>query len=346
MPEVVTEDFYKSIKSSPTGQRKSGTVFDELYGSLETSDKPLDRVLQMIAEFHGPWNGSSRQLTDFLTFLASVTESSLLKSLALQKGADACSVEQAISNLPKSSVGKSNPSSFAIMPTPLLREFVNRSQKIHPAINMYIQMNIGTFPYYQQISEDVGQYSSVVMQQTEIDPMKWMDQDGVNCLNTNSRMNKNILLKMFPEIFALMDNSQNLTNSLFLRAMPVDNNMSMLHTGYSGESPLAHGHNFTMDVYNAKRKRSAISPCTAAVVNLAQDALRLINKFFCIKELARYEVEGFLITMYEGPNGEPVTYIVDQTSRPLLDGETTNEINDPTNDRVVGTKKVYKNEKQ
>jgi hypothetical protein len=346
MPEIVTEDFRKSLKSSPTGQRKTGTVFDELYGSLETSDKPLDRILQMIAEFHGPWNGSSRQLTDFLAFLASITDSSVLKSLALAKGADACSVEQAISNLPKSSVGKINPHTFAIMPTPLLREFINRSQKIHPAINMYIQMHIGTFPYYQQVSEDIGQYSSVVMQSTEIDPMKWMDQNGVNCLNTNSRMNKNILLKMFPEIFYLMDNSQNITNSLFLRAMPVENNMGILHTDYSSETPIAHGHSFTMDVFNAKRKRSAIAPCTAAVVNLAQDALRLINKFFCIKEMSRYEVEGFLITMYEGPNGEPVTYIVDQTSRPLLDGEKSNDINDPTNDRVVGTKKVYVNEKQ
>jgi hypothetical protein len=346
MPEVVTEDFHKSLKSSPTGKRKSGTMFDELYGSLETSDKPLDRIIQLISEFHGPWNGSSQQLTDFTAFLASATNSSGLKNLAIQKGTSACSINQAISLLPKSSINKQDPRTFAIMPTPLLREFVNRSQKIHPAINMYIQMHIGTFPYYQQVSEDIGQYSSVTMQSTEIDPMKWMDNDGVNCLNTNSRMNKNTFLKMFPEIFALMDGAQNLTNSLFVRALPTDNTMSKLHPSYSSESPLAHGHNFTMDVHNAQRKRNAIAPCTAAVINLAQDVLRLINKFFCLKELARYEVEGFQISMNEGPNGEPITYIVDQSGRPLLDGETSNDINDPTNDKVTGTKKEYKKEKQ
>lgn len=345
MPDVVTEDFYKSLKSSPTGKRKSGTIFDELYGSLETSDKPLDRIIQLISEYHGPWNGSSQHLTDFTAFLASATNSDSLKNLAIQKGTSSCQLTQAISLMPKSSVGKQDPRTFAIMPTPLLRQFVNRSQKIHPAINMYIQMHIGTFPYYQQVSEDIGQYSSVTMQSTEIDPMRWMDSNGINCLNTNSRMNKNIFLKMFPEIFALMDGAQNLTNSLFVRALPIDT-MSKLHTNYSSEAPIAHGYNFTMDVHNAARKRNAIAPCTAAVINLAQDALRLINKFFCIKELFRYEVEGFQITMNEGPNGEPITYIVDQSSRPLTDGEVTNDINDPTNDKVVGTKKEYKKEKQ
>jgi hypothetical protein len=344
MPEIVTEDFRQSLRSSPTGKRKNGTIFDELYGALETSDRPLDRITQLIAEFHGPWNGSSRQLTDFSAFLASMTQLESLKNLAIQKGADACAIEQAINQMPKSLVGKNDPHTFALMPTPLLREFVKKSQKIHPAINMFIQSNIGTFPYYRPISEDVGQYASVVMQSNEIDPMKWVNRNGVDCHDTNSRMNKNLFLKMFPEIFYLMDDAQNLTNTLFLRAMPIDNNMALQHQGYSSESPLAHGHNFTYDVFNGNRKRSAIGPCTAAVINLAQDVLRLINKFFCIKELSRYEVEGFLISMNEGPNGEPVTYIVDQNYRPLLDGEKTNDINDPTNDKLLGTKKEYKNE--
>lgn len=346
MPEVVTEDFRKSIRSSPTGQRKSGTIFDELYSALETSDKPLDRIIQLICEFHGPWSGGSRQLTDFVAFIASLTKSLSLRNLALQNAELACAVEQAINLLPPSSVGKNDPQTFAIMPNPLLREFINRSQKIHPAINLYIQLNIGNFPYYQQISEDVGQYASVVMNRTEIDPMKWVNEDGVNCLDTNSRINKNTFLKVFESIFYLMDNAQNLTDSLFVRALPIDNNMSLLHDNYSSESPIAHGHNFTMDVFNAERKRSAIGPCNSAVINLAQDALRLVNKFFCIKELARYQVEGFQITMYEGPNGEPITYIVDQSSRPLLDGEETNTLNDPTNDAITGVREEYRNEEQ
>jgi hypothetical protein len=82
----------------------------------------------------------------------------------------------------------------------------------------------------------------------------------------------------------------------------------------------------------------------AATLSLAGDTLRLINKFFCIQELAKYEVEGFKISMNEGPNGEPVTYIVDMTGRPMSDTSEPTENTDPTNDKVVGTKPECKNE--
>lgn len=346
MPEVVTEDFHKSLKSSPTGKRKNGTLFDEMYASLETSEKPLDKAIQFIAEFHGPWNGSSRELTDFITFLASAKDSALLKNLSIQKANAACEIQNVLTNLPPSSIGKSDPRTFAIMPNPLLREFINRSQKLHPAINMYIQMHIGTFPYYQQISEDIGQYAAVTMNTTEIDPILWPNSNGISCSTTNSRLSKRSYLKMLPEVFNLMDSANNLVNAMYLRSMQTDNNMSLLHTGYSRESPIPHGHNFSMDVHNAQRKRAASDACLAAVINLTGDAIRLLNKFFCIKELARYDVESFQITMNEGPNGEPVTYIVDQNNRPMFDGETSNKFNDPTNDRVVNTKEEYRKEKQ
>jgi hypothetical protein len=48
--------------------------------------------------------------------------------------------------------------------------------------------------------------------------------------------------------------------------------------------------------------------------------------------------------MNEGPNGEPITYIVDMNGRPMYDNNVSNENTDPTNDRVIGTKPEYKNE--
>lgn len=345
MPQVAKEDFYQSLRSSPCGQRKGGTIFDELYSALQTSENPLDRAIQTIAEFHGPWTGSSVELTDFVAFVASKIGSPQLAGLAQQAASAASQAVKTLVHLPRSAVGKLTDMTCAIMPAPLLREFLNRAQKLHPAINMYLQMHIGTFPYFQQISEDIGQFASIVMNQRAVDPMQWPQMGGVDCLETNSRMSKNNLFKMSEDVFNLMDNANNLTNALFLRSMPKQNNMSFMHPQYSKEEPMAHGHNFAMDVHNAARNIAAIAPCVAAVTALAGDVMRLVNKFFCIKELSRTRVEGFEISMNEGPNGEPITYIVDNTGRPMYDTDRTHDLNDPTNDLVVGTKKEQRRER-
>ena len=343
--QALTGDYVKSIRSNPTGKiKQDGTILDKLYSALETSEKPLDRVIQLIAEYHGPWNGSSRNLTDFVAAMAECQKSSVLDDIAKELGKYTKKLEQAIKDLPPSSVNKMDKYTCAVMPTPLYRNFINRSQKIHPAINMYIQSNIKNFPYFKQVSEDVGQFATIVMNITETDPLKWSKGGGIQCLDTNNRLNKNLTLKLFAEIAGLMENANDTTNTLFLRAMPIDNNMSLIHKDYSTGKPKAHGHNFTMDVFNGDRKKSTVYLCYAAVVMLMADAMRLINKFFCVKSMANYKVEGFRVTVNEGPNGEPVTYIVDQSGRPMTDGEETNDINDPTNDKVIGTKKEHKKE--
>lgn len=345
MSQVVTENFRKSLYSTPTGKRKNGTIFDDLRLSLETSEMPLDRAVQMIAEYHGPWTGSSTELTKFSSFVGGkLGNGQKIKNQTTQNLYGAASVNNAVNQMPPSAVGKTHPQTCAIMPTPLLREFLNKAQKMHPAINMYIQNNIYSFPYFQQTSEDVGSFASIAQNQTSIDPMKWPNMDGVNCLDTNSRMNKNTQLKTAASVFGLMDNANNFLNSMRLRSMPKGNNMSFMHPSYSSERPIAHGHNYSMDVFNGKRNSDAVEGALAAVLSLAGDSLRLINKFFCIQELAKYEVEGFEISMNEGPNGEPVTYIVDMNGRPMYDNNVSNENTDPTNDKVVGTKPECKNE--
>ena len=268
MSQVVTENFRKSLYSSPTGKRKNGTIFDDLRNSLETSEKPLDRAVQMIAEYHGPWTGSSVELTKFSSFVGGkLGNGAKIKNQTSENLAGASSVNNAIKQMPPSAVGKSNPQTCAIMPTPLLRQFVNQAQKMHPAINMYIQNNIYTFPYFQQTSEDVGSFASIAQNKTSIDPMKWPNLNGVNCLDTNSRMNKNTQLKMANSIFNLMDTSSNLLNALFLRSMPKGNNMSFMHPNYSSEAPIAHGHNYSMDVFNGQRNVDALEGAMAAVLS-------------------------------------------------------------------------------
>lgn len=338
MPQVVTEDFLKSLRSSPSGKRKNGTEFDELYTSLETTDKPLDNVIRTVSEFHGPWNGGSVELADFTSFMASRLKTGEMRTSAQQN------VIKAIDVTNESNSGNYNQTTFAVMPTPMLREFINRSQKLHPSVNMYLQMHSGSFPYYQQTSENVGSYTAINMNRTSIDPMKWPNAGGNRCLSTNARIDFNTAQKMAGYLLSLMENSNNMTNSMMLRAMPKQNNMSFVHPNYSQESPIPHGHSFAMDVHNAEREKKAISPCLSAIVNLAGDLLRLLNRFFCLNLLARYSVEDFDITFNEGPNGEPVTVVMDNTGKQMHDNEQGNDVTDPTNDEVLGTKEEYKKE--
>lgn len=346
MSQVVTEKFRQSMFSSPTGKAKNGTMFDDLRLSLETSENPHERAVQMISEYHGPWTGSSTELTQFSSFVSGkIGKGSALRNQTTQNLSGAYQVNRAVSQMPPSSVGRTHYETCALMPTPLLRAFVNFSQKLHPSINMYIQNNIYSFPYFQQTSENVGSLASIYQNQTSIDPLNWLNSGGVDCLTTNARMGKNTQLKMPYSVFGLMDGANNLVNSLFLRAMPKDNNMAFLYPSYSTGVPIAHGHDFTMDVFNGQRNIDALEGALAVTMALAGDSLRLINKFFCIQELARYAVEGFEIIMNEGPNGEPVTYIVDMSSRPMYDNIESNENTDPTNERVVGTSPDCANEK-
>ncbi len=344
MSQIVTEQFNQTMRSSPSGQKKTGTMFDEIYGALETSQNPIDRIIQMIAEFHGVWTGGSQELFQFSSFLASATGSNVLKNIAAKVGDAACQANDIMSQLPPSKVGRQNNEFAAIMPAPLLREFVSFVHNIHPALNMYFQLHAGNFPYFQQVSEELGRFAHISSRTSEIDPLKWPKMNGVNCLDTNSRMDANTLGKMFPSTFFQMDNASNLLNALFLRSMRPENNISLLKPNYSEEQPQAHGHNFCMDVFGNQRRVDAVPGCAAVVMNSAGDALRLVNKFFPVRQIGKYQTESFNISLNHGPNGEPISFITDSHGRLFNNSTKANNLDDPTNYDMITSKDNYKEE--
>lgn len=344
MSQIVNEQYTQTRFSDPSAQKKKGTMFDEIRGALETSHNPIDRAIQMIAEFHGAWTGGSSELFSLASFLSNLTGSNTLRQQAMQIGDAACAVQEINNNRPPSMVGRQNNDFAAIMPTAQLRDFVNSVHNIHPAINLYFQLHNDSFPYFQQISEEVGRFAVLNMRSTEIDPMKWPNQRGVNCLETNTRMDSNTLHKMFPSTFFQMDNASNLLNTMFLRSMRPENNMSLLHDNYSQEQPIAHGHNFCMDVHGAKRRTDAIADSSAVVMDSAGDSLRLINKFFPVHQVNRYETEEFEITLNSRPDGSPVTYIVDKRGQLFNNTKETDRVNNPTNHELLTVKEADTNE--
>jgi hypothetical protein len=412
MPQVVTEQFNQTLRSSPSGQRKSGTMFDEIYGALETSLNPLDRVIQMISEFHGVWTGGSQELFQFASFLASATGSNVLRNVASKVGDSACLANDLQAQLPPSKVGRQNNEFAAIMPAPLLREFVTFAHNIHPALNMYFRLHAGNFPYFQQVSEEVGRFAHIASRATELSPLVWPLIGNPNCLNTNTRFDANTMLKMFPSMFSQMDNASNLLNSLFLRSMRPENNMALLNPEYGSDiesykkelrkqakdhldaakeqvritdtalaagdeekaqdaldegkrqaelaknkfeeskkiknnsGPLAHGHNFCMDVFGNQRRVDAVPGCAAVVMNLAGDALRLVNKFFPVRQIGRYQTESFNVSLNHGPNGEPITFITDSRGRLFNNSSKSNNLDDPTNAELIVARDEYKEEQR
>ena len=412
MSQVVTEQFNQTLRSSPSGQRKSGTMFDEIYGALETSLNPLDRVIQMISEFHGVWTGGSQELFQFASFLASATGSNVLRNVASKVGDSACLANDLQAQLPPSKVGRQNNEFAAIMPAPLLREFVTFAHNIHPALNMYFRLHAGNFPYFQQVSEEVGRFAHIASRATELSPLVWPLIGNPNCLNTNTRFDANTMLKMFPSMFSQMDNASNLLNSLFLRSMRPENNMALLNPEYGSDiesykkelrkqakdhldaakeqvritdaalaagdeekaqdaldegkrqaelaknkfeeskkiknnsGPLAHGHNFCMDVFGNQRRVDAVPGCAAVVMNLAGDALRLVNKFFPVRQIGRYQTESFNVSLNHGPNGEPITFITDSRGRLFNNSSKSNNLDDPTNAELIVARDEYKEEQR
>jgi hypothetical protein len=347
MAEIVTEQFYQSLRASPSGKQKTGTLIDEIYGAMETTQNPMDRVVQMITECHGPWTGSSSEFFRFASFVASLLKDPSAVITAINAGDSACLVERAITLTPPSSVGRQNTQTCATMPTPVLREFTNLVQNLHPAINMYLAMHQDSYPYFKPISEEVGSFAHITMRMNEIDPSKWGEiNNNNNCLDTNARLNKHQSQKMIPSVSGLIENGAKLVNVIFARNMQADNNIAVLRPNYSNESPIAHGHNFCMDVHNAQRRRSAIGGSMTTVMTTLGDLLRLLNKFFCIFKLGNYETESFNISISTGPTNTQITTVTDSKGRVFSNGSQSNTLNDPTNDRMINAKEGGENENQ
>ena len=345
MATVATEQFYQSLRASPSGQQQTGTPIDEIKGAMQTSQNPLDRTVQMVAETHGPWSGSSASLFSFTTLIASILNIPILTAISNKIGNAACDVQNAISLLPPSYVGRGNTMTGATMDTAMLREFVTTVQNMHPAINEYIAMHQDTFPYFGPTSEEVGSFAYITIRETETDPSKWGAKNNSACLSNNFRIHKNQTLKMVPSVYQGMDSGNRLVNTLFVRNLQGDNNMAVLHPNYSTEHVLVHGHNFTMDVYTAHKRTAAAPGSLAAVIELAGDLIRLINKFFCLLSLGRYEVETFNITFAEGPNNQPINITVDNKGRLMSNDTKSNTVNDPTNTRMINVDRAYQKEK-
>jgi len=310
MAQIVTEDFAQFLFAKASGIKKIPTIFDELRLAMQHAQNPLEQVIQLIAEFHGPWTGSSSNLLSLINSLSSIKNISSYGDF-ISKSQAAVSLLNTLSQNFPSSIGRINNIVCGNMNVPLLREFVSRCQNIHPMVNNFIQMNIGKFPYFQQISEDVASLGQIVLHHTEIDPMKKFDSNGKTTLKTNSRLRRKTSDKLFKKIDVLTDEVQNFVDVMFTRCQSVENNMGLLHQEYSKEKPISHGHNYAMDVFNAKRGKDAIQPIIANAASRFGPSLTLVDTFFPVRYQISNDVQFYNLV------AEGESYIADGLNIPI-----------------------------
>ncbi len=304
---VVREDFIKSLNADPSGTRKTApTIFDELRWSTQHSQRPLDQVLQLISEFHGPWTGVNPTTANLLVSLLGMFTNKANKDTVKQIRA-ALTALQNLSN--GSSIGRINNIVANNMDVPMLRAFVNRAQAIHPSVNTYIQQNIGKYPYFQQISEQVGSFGQAVIQPTDIHPIRRIQTSGLTKMDTDYPIRRNTDRKVFNEVSANIDLGQSFVNALFLRAQKPDGNNAMLLD--SNNTSVSHGYSLAHDVANEKRVKKTVAPCLAEAVKRFGPTTQLLDSYFPVEYEVKLEPEYFEIQTENGSS------FVDKLNRPM-----------------------------
>jgi hypothetical protein len=306
---VVKEDFINNLYSNPTGKRADTTIptlFDEIRWSSQHSQKPLEQVLQLIGELHGPFMNINPNVANLLNVLLSLFSNKDNKNVANQVKTALSALNSVITN---STIGRKNGITANQMSVPQLREFISKSQAVHPSVNAYIQNNIGKYPYFQQISEQVGSLGQIVLTSKDIHPIKRIEIGGKDSMQTDYPIRRNVDQKIFKNVSTLIDASDSLVNCLFLRAMKPDGNNAILLGDQN--TTVSHGYSFTMDTQNAERNKKAVAPCLAKAVQRFGPVTQLLNSFFPVEYQVKLQPELYEITTEGG-----VCY-VDKLNRPI-----------------------------
>lgn len=309
MPVIVTEQFSQNLYADPKGTRQTTpTIFDELRWAMQHSQKPLEQTLQLISEFHGLWTGMNAAVMNLIQAI----NNSISNKNYVSAAQAALKLFNSLSSSLTSTVGRQNNIQASQMSIPLLREFVSKCQALHPAISNYIQLNIGKYPHFQQISESVCQHGQIVLHRTEVPPVKTLNTNGATTMTTSNRLRRVTESKLFDTCKTLVNDVDDFVNVLFLRSMPMQNNMGLLNQSYGdGGTPLPHGHNYTMDGFNAQRGKDAITPSIMKATERFGPSLQLVNNFFPVEYEIVNTPQFFIL------DSELGSYVADKLNRPL-----------------------------
>lgn len=307
-------------------------ILDELHLALEHSENPINQALQVISELHGPFNGSSQALMSFVNSFKGKMgkfESVLQKSSSNIQ--DKINQIKELTSEISSNINLINQITCSQMDTPTLRSFICEAQKLNPLINDMIQREIGKFPMFQQISEQVGMFYNLHINKRMIDPEKVLtDNTGYKSYDTNMVLRKQNYQKGFRPVVEMVEHAHNFTESLMSRCLPfydLGNHVK----GYSQSSALAHGYTNCQDVFHLKRAQNAKDGAMMKLLAKFGDRLRLLNSFFPVTMSVNYGTESREIQTEHGPvlvdeHGRSYGGFVDNANKDNLESLGSSEI--------------------
>lgn len=300
MASLADTKFFKSLHY--TALNPLPTILDELHLALEHVENPIMQTMQMISEFHGPFNGASQQLAQMVNSFNSAIgkfESSLQKiSSSITNKIN--QMQGIIADL-ESTVNRINQITTFSMDVPILRSFISKAQDLHPLINDLIQREIGKFPFFQQISENIGLFYNLHIVQDVIDaPARILSNIGLKTTETCNVLRPQLFKKIFRPLAEMVEESTNFLDSCMHRCQPLYE-MGSWMGAYSKGKPLAHGYNNCNDVFHKPRMLEAQKGAMLSLISHFGDRVRLLNSFFPVKMQVNMFTETDQIQTEHGP---------------------------------------------
>lgn len=289
MQITVTEEFYHNLRVVPDGELKDFKVMDEVRRGLQDQEDPIKTTCDVIKTFHGAGIGSSETLREVTKAMAGSDKA--LRRIA-SDSERASQVNSATAKMGNASELINAGVTCATMDTPFLRYFITDCQTLHPDVYAYIQENIEEYPYFKQISEQIGgTHFTLIADFNNIDPLFGLDCNNLpnDNIRTSARMVRALFFKLFIPIYGSLEDAQSLLDCLFIRSMPVEENNVFYNPNYKGRGPIAHGNNYAMDVFHLDRAIGAVGPIYGELFKLFSDRLRLLNHIFPVKFLVNFE---------------------------------------------------------
>lgn len=288
----VKADFFYTMRVSPDGELKDFKVMDEVRRPMQLSVTPVETTTEVIKMFHGPFGGST-QLHNIINAVAG-SDRNLRKAAADTKQA-ANVVNSSILSLGKVSGLINQNIVCSNMDIPFLRFFITECQVLHPDITAEIQERIEEFPYFKEVSEQIGMHLTIIADCNQLDPIYTLDCENLpnDNIRTSARMIRLLFYKMFITIYGMIEDAESFLDCLMLRAMPYEENQGFLNPNYSEKGPMAHGNNHANDVFHLDREVEAIPEVLKKLVEMFKDRLRLLNQIFPITFLVKIDEEVF-----------------------------------------------------
>jgi hypothetical protein len=290
----ITDKFIKGITN--TVFDLTPRFLDEIQMGMEHAENPINQTLQIISQFHGPYNGASSHIADFIKKYSdklSKFENALGRvNNKLNKKIDR--IQQAIGEI-ENRVETINKLVGNNMSTAHLRSFIQNAQNIHPLINDMIQREISKFPYFKQISEEVGMFFNLHIDKTLVNAEQILSGNRTREYSTNSNIKPRLYNNTFKPIADMVEDGMNLVDSFMHRALPLGDNIKNV----AGD--IAHGFNGVRDVLHHARALGAKNGSLIVLMDGVGEQLRLLNTFFPVTFTRNNDTTSGELTTEHGP---------------------------------------------